>query len=39
MIKIGDRIGERYRITSRIGTGGMAEVFEAKDDVLRRDYA
>ena len=39
MIKIGDRIGERYRITSRIGTGGMAEVFEAKDDVLRRVVA
>ena len=31
MIKIGDRIDNRYRITSRIGTGGMAEVFEATD--------
>lgn len=35
MIKIGDRIDERYRITSRIGTGGMAEVFEATDFVTK----
>ena len=39
MIKIGDRIDERYRITARIGTGGMAEVFEASDTVLRRTVA
>ena len=39
MIKIGDRIGDRYRITSRIGTGGMAEVFEASDQVLKRTVA
>lgn len=39
MIKIGDYIGDRYRITSRIGTGGMAEVFEANDQVLRRTVA
>ena len=39
MIRIGDRIGDRYRITSRIGTGGMAEVFEANDQVLKRRVA
>lgn len=39
MIKIGDRIGDRYRITSRIGSGGMAEVFEANDTVLKRTVA
>ncbi len=39
MIKIGDYISDRYRITSRIGTGGMAEVFEANDQVLRRTVA
>ena len=39
MIKIGDRIDDRYRIVSRIGTGGMAEVFEANDQVLKRVVA
>lgn len=39
MIKIGDRIDDRYRITSRLGTGGMAEVFEANDAVLKRTVA
>ena len=39
MIKIGDRIDDRYRITSRLGTGGMAEVFEANDTVLKRTVA
>lgn len=39
MIKIGDKIADRYRITSRLGTGGMAEVFEANDLVLKRTVA
>lgn len=39
MIKIGDRIDERYRITGRIGTGGMAEVFEATDFIAKRIVA
>ncbi len=39
MIKIGDYIGDRYHITSRIGTGGMAEVFEANDQILKRVVA
>lgn len=36
MIKIGDKIDDRYRITSRIATGGMADVYEAHDLVGRR---
>lgn len=36
MIKIGDKIDERYRIVSRIATGGMADVYEANDLVLKR---
>ena len=39
MIKIGDRIDNRYRITSRIGTGGMAEVFEATDFISKKIVA
>ena len=39
MIKIGDRIDNRYRIIGRIGTGGMAEVFEATDFVAKRVVA
>lgn len=39
MVKIGDKIDGRYRITSRIGTGGMAEVFEATDFVAKRVVA
>lgn len=36
MIKIGDKIDERFRIVSRIGSGGMADVYEANDLVLKR---
>ena len=36
MIKIGDKIDDRYRIVSRIATGGMADVYEANDLVSRR---
>ncbi len=39
MIKIGDRIDNRYRITGRIGTGGMAEVFEATDFISKKIVA
>ena len=36
MIKIGDKIDDRYRIVSRIATGGMADVYEANDLISRR---
>lgn len=39
MINLGDKIDDRYHITARIGTGGMAEVFEANDQVLKRTVA
>ncbi len=39
MVKIGDRIDDRYRLTGRIGSGGMAEVYEAVDFVNRRPVA
>lgn len=39
MIKIGDRIDDRYRISGRIGTGGMAEVFEANDFITKKIVA
>ncbi|MCQ2787221.1 MAG: protein kinase, partial [Bacilli bacterium] len=31
MIKIGEKINNRYRLVSRIAQGGMAEVYEAVD--------
>ena len=36
MIKIGDKIDDRYRVVSRIATGGMADVYEAYDLVGKR---
>ena len=36
MIKIGDRIDSRYRVTSRIASGGMADIYEANDLIYRR---
>ncbi|HPS19046.1 MAG TPA: hypothetical protein PLR04_02845 [Bacilli bacterium] len=34
-IKIGSIIDERYRVTARIGHGGMAEVYEATDFITK----
>lgn len=39
MIKIGDKIDSRYRIDGRIGSGGMAEVYEAFDIIGKRIVA
>src|SRR5262245_9110026 len=35
----GDVIAERYRITKLIGRGGMGEVYEARDLLLKEDVA
>ena len=39
MINIGAMIGERYEIIEKIGTGGMADVYRAKDHRLNRFVA
>ncbi len=39
MIKIGMIIGERYEIIEKIGTGGMSDVYRAKDHKLNRMVA
>ena len=39
MIKIGMMIGDRYEILEKIGTGGMSDVYEAKDHKLNRFVA
>ncbi|MGM9814292.1 MAG: serine/threonine protein kinase [Candidatus Enteromonas sp.] len=36
MIKIGDKVDERYRILSRVATGGMADIYEANDLIMKR---
>lgn len=39
MIKIGDVLSNRYRITGRIGTGGTAEVYLATDFIKKETVA
>lgn len=39
MIKLGMLIGERYEIIEKIGTGGMSDVYKAKDNKLNRFVA
>ena len=37
-IKIGALVDGRYRISARIGHGGMAEVYEANDIINKRKW-
>ena len=39
MVKIGMFLGERYEILEKIGSGGMSDVYRAKDHKLNRDVA
>ncbi len=39
MIKIGMTLGDRYEILEKIGTGGMSDVYKAKDGKLNRFVA
>ena len=38
-VKIGSLIDGRYRVTARVGHGGMAEVYEANDIINKRTVA
>jgi|GEM_PF-6946266 len=39
MIRINDVVSERYKILASIGKGGMSDVYEAKDFILKRNIA
>ena len=39
MLNVGVILGERYEVVSRIGSGGMADVYKAKDHKLNRFVA
>ena len=39
MIRVNDVIGQRYKIISELGKGGMSDVYEARDVIFRREIA
>ena len=39
MIKIGMTVADRYEVLEKIGTGGMSDVYRAKDHKLNRHVA
>lgn len=39
MIRINDFVGDRYKIISELGHGGMSDVFEARDIIFKRTVA
>ncbi len=39
MIRVNDFIGDRYKIVSELGHGGMSDVFEARDIIFKRTVA
>ena len=36
MLEIGSFLSDRYEILSKVGAGGMSDVYKAKDHILSR---